>query len=93
MNVVVVRIYILHFFLFYFQGTFVPRDKTLRKMQANHEKELTSYKQTICHLEEKSEQMLEEINNLKEALDLHRTGIDLHVEASGVWTDLGTKFY
>lgn len=73
-------------------GTFVPRNKVLQKMQENHEKELTSYKQTICHLEENSRQMLEEINNLKEALDLFRTGTDLHMEACGIWnTDFNTK--
>lgn len=52
-----------------------------------HEKELTTYKQTICRLEENNRRMLEEINNLKEALELHQTGIDLHIEASGIWTN------
>ncbi|XP_018407316.1 PREDICTED: afadin- and alpha-actinin-binding protein-like [Cyphomyrmex costatus] len=65
-------------------GSFTPRDKLLQKM---HEKELTAYKQTICRLEENNRHMLEEINNLKEALELHQTGIDLHIEASGAWTN------
>ncbi|XP_018354492.1 PREDICTED: afadin- and alpha-actinin-binding protein-like [Trachymyrmex septentrionalis] len=65
-------------------GSFTPRDKLLQKM---HEKELISYKQTICRLEENNRQMLEEINNLKEALELHQTGIALHIEASGAWTN------
>lgn len=68
-------------------GSFTSRDKLLQKM---HEKELTSYKQTICRLEENNRQMLEEINNLKEALELHQTGIDLHIESSGAWTNADT---
>jgi len=31
--------------------------------------------------------MAQEIKNLKETLELHKIGIDLHIEASGVWTD------
>ncbi|XP_011862148.1 PREDICTED: afadin- and alpha-actinin-binding protein-like [Vollenhovia emeryi] len=65
-------------------GSFTSRDKLLQKM---HEKEVTTYKQTICRLEENNRHMLEEITSLKEALELHQTGIDLHIEASGVWTD------
>lgn len=68
-------------------GSFTSRDKLLQKM---HEKELISYKQTICRLEENNRQMLEEINNLKEALELHQTAIDLHVESSGAWTNADT---
>lgn len=68
-------------------GSFTPRDKLLQKM---HEKELTSYQQTICRLEENNRHMLKEINNLKEALELHQTGIDLHIEASGIWTNSDT---
>lgn len=67
-------------------GTFVPKDKILQIMQTNHEKEITSYKQTICRLEENNRQMLEEINNLKQALELHQSAIDLQIEASG-WTN------
>ncbi|XP_011252877.1 afadin- and alpha-actinin-binding protein-like [Camponotus floridanus] len=66
-------------------GTFVSKDKVLQMMQTDHEKELTSYKQTICRLEENNRQMLEEINNLKQILELHKNAIDLQVEASG-WT-------
>lgn len=55
-----------------------------------HEKELTAYKQTICSLEENNRRMLEEINNLKDSLELHQTGIDLHIEASGIWTNADT---
>ncbi|XP_012532837.1 afadin- and alpha-actinin-binding protein [Monomorium pharaonis] len=68
-------------------GSFTPRSKSLQKM---HEKELASYQQTICRLEENNRQMLEEINNLKEALELHQAGFDLHIEASGAWTDINT---
>lgn len=64
-------------------GTFVSKDKVLQTMQTNHEKELTSYKQTICRLEENNRQMLEEINNLKQTLDLYKSSIDLNAEASG----------
>ncbi|XP_011635149.1 afadin- and alpha-actinin-binding protein-like [Pogonomyrmex barbatus] len=65
-------------------GSFTSRDKILQKM---HEKELTSYKQTVCRLEENNRHMLEEINDLKKALDLYQTGIDLHIESSGIWTN------
>ncbi|XP_024873091.1 afadin- and alpha-actinin-binding protein A-like [Temnothorax curvispinosus] len=69
-------------------GSFTPRDKLLEKM---HEKELTGYKKTICRLEENNRQMLQEINNLKEALELHKIGIDLHIEASGgTWANVDT---
>lgn len=71
-------------------GTFVPRDKALQKMQADHEEKLALYKRTICRLEENNRQMLEEINNLKEALALHINAIDLQMEASGGWTDVDT---
>ena len=59
-------------------------------MQTNHEKELTSYKQTICRLEENNRQILEENTNLKQALELHKSAIDLHMEASGLWPDTNT---
>ncbi|XP_070163901.1 afadin- and alpha-actinin-binding protein-like isoform X2 [Polyergus mexicanus] len=72
-------------------GTFVPKDKVLQMMQLNHEKELTSYKQTICRLEENNRQMLEEINNLKQALELHQSAIDLQIEACGWNTDLNIQ--
>jgi len=68
-------------------GSFTSRDKLLQK---THEKELISYKQTICRLEENNRHMLGEINNLKEALELHQAGIDLHMEASGAWTNTDT---
>ncbi|CAL1687691.1 unnamed protein product [Lasius platythorax] len=70
-------------------GTFVSKDKVLQTMQTNHEKELTSYKQTICRLEENNRQMLEEINDLKQTLELYKSGMDLHIEASG-WTNTDT---
>lgn len=71
---------------FVYAGTFVSKDKVLQTMQTNHEKELTSYKQTICRLEENNRQMLEEINDLKQTLELYKSGMDLHIEASG-WTN------
>lgn len=64
-------------------GTFVSKNKVLQTMQTNHEKELISYKQTICRLEENNRQMLEEINNLKQTLELYKSSIDLNAEASG----------
>ncbi|XP_072752404.1 afadin- and alpha-actinin-binding protein-like [Anoplolepis gracilipes] len=67
-------------------GTFVSKDKGLQSMQMNYEKELISYKQTICRLEENNRQMLEEINNLKQAVELYQNAIDLQNEASG-WTN------
>lgn len=67
-------------------GSFTPRDKLLQKM---HEKELTTYKQTICRLEENNRHMLEEINKLNEALELYKAGNDLHIEACG-WTKTDT---
>ncbi|EZA57007.1 afadin- and alpha-actinin-binding protein [Ooceraea biroi] len=72
-------------------GTFVSRDKALQKKQSvNHEKELASYNQTIYHLEEDNKQMAQEIKKLKETLELHKIGFDLHIEASGVWTNVDT---
>lgn len=76
---------------FVYTGTFVPKDKVLQMMQINHEKELTSYKQTICRLEENNRQMLEEINNLKQTLELHQSAIDLQIEACGWNTDLNIQ--
>ncbi|XP_029168554.1 uncharacterized protein PFB0765w-like [Nylanderia fulva] len=66
-----------------YMGTYTSKDKVLQTMQTNHEKELTSYKQTICRLEENNRQMLEEINNLKQTLELYKSSIDLNAEASG----------
>ncbi|EFN79253.1 afadin- and alpha-actinin-binding protein [Harpegnathos saltator] len=69
-------------------GTFIPRDKALQKIQTDQEKELASYKRTVSRLEENNRQMLEEINDLKEALALHKGAIDLQIEASGAWIDV-----
>ena len=55
-----------------------------------HEEELASYQQTICRLEENNRQMLQEIHNLKETLELHQNGFDLHIEASGKWANANT---
>lgn len=68
-------------------GSFTPRDKLLQK---KHEKEVTAYQQTICRLEENNRHMLEEITNLKETLELYQAGVDLQIEASGVWTNADT---
>lgn len=74
-------------FLFICLGTFVSRDKGLRKLQEEHEKQVNLYKQTIYRLEESKRQMLQEISELKESLLLHSTAIDLQIEASGAWSD------
>ena len=86
MNMIIIISYVIKFerCIMIFIGSFTPKDKLLQKI---HEKELISYKQTICRLEENNRHMLEEINNLKEALELHQTGIALHIEASGAWTN------
>lgn len=68
-------------------GSFAPRDKLLQKM---HEKDVTAYQQTICRLEENNRHMLEEITNLKETLELYQAGVDLQIEASGVWANADT---
>lgn len=68
-------------------GTYVPKGKVIQKVQTEHEKEITLYKQTICRLEENNRLMLQEINDLKDALSLHSTAVELQMEASGVWTD------
>ncbi|KAI4504259.1 hypothetical protein M0802_000730 [Mischocyttarus mexicanus] len=68
-------------------GTYVPKNKVIQKVQTEHEKEITLYKQTVCRLEENNRLMLQEINDLKDALSLHSTAIELQMEASGVWTD------
>ncbi|XP_014478935.1 PREDICTED: afadin- and alpha-actinin-binding protein A-like [Dinoponera quadriceps] len=69
-------------------GTFVPQGKVLGKVEKDREKELASYKNTICRLEENSRQMLEEIHVLKETLMLHEDAIALQMAASGAWTDV-----
>lgn len=71
-------------------GSGVPRN--VQKVRADHQKELNVYKQTIARLEENNRQMLEEIHELRENLSLHRAGIDLHIEASGIWTETETSF-
>lgn len=68
----------------------MSRDKILQKMRETHEKEVASYKQTICHLEEDNKQIAQKMKNLKDTLELHKVGIDLHMEASGVWTNVNT---
>lgn len=68
-------------------GTFVPRDKASQNIQAEHERQLNMYKQTICRLEENNRQLLLENNDLRDALTLHSEAIDLQAEASGIWND------
>ncbi|XP_032668810.1 afadin- and alpha-actinin-binding protein-like isoform X2 [Odontomachus brunneus] len=62
--------------------------KVSPKTQTDQEKELASYKKTVCRLEENNRQMLEEINKLNETLALHKEAIDLQMLASGAWTDV-----
>lgn len=69
-------------------GTYVPKDKVSQKLQADHEKKIRLYEQTIQRLEENNGLMLEEINELRETLALHAGGIELQVEASGMWDDV-----
>lgn len=73
----------------------MPRDKILQKAQANHGKELATYKATVCRLEENNSQLLQEINNLvqqiddlKETVALYKDAINLHMEATGEWDDV-----
>lgn len=54
----------------YFLGTYVPRDKALQNLQAEHEKQMLIHQETICHLEKNNLLMLQEIAHLKDALDL-----------------------
>ncbi|XP_015178369.1 PREDICTED: afadin- and alpha-actinin-binding protein-like [Polistes dominula] len=68
-------------------GTHVPKGKVTQKVQIDHEKEIMVYKQTICRLEENNRLMLQEINDLKDALSLHTTGVELQMEASGIWNN------
>lgn len=68
-------------------GTYVPRDKASQNMQAEHDRQLNMYKQTICRLEENNQQLLLDINDLRDALSLHSDAIDLQAEASGIWND------
>lgn len=68
-------------------GTYVPRDKASQQMQADQEKKIAAYQSTIRRLEENNARMLQQINELKETLELHETGIELQIEASGIWPD------
>lgn len=60
------------------------------KAQENTEK-VKAYKETIARLEENQRHMLQEISELKYTLSLYSAGIDLHIEASGIWTDAETE--
>ncbi|XP_012288418.1 afadin- and alpha-actinin-binding protein isoform X2 [Orussus abietinus] len=71
-------------------GTYVPKDKAWKNLHEEHKKELALYRQTICHLEENNRLMLQEINELREALSVQSGGIDLDIEASGIWNDAET---
>lgn len=51
-------------------GTYVPRDKALQNLQAEHEKQMSIHQETICHLEKNNLLMLQEIAYLKDALEL-----------------------
>ncbi|XP_033224127.1 afadin- and alpha-actinin-binding protein-like isoform X2 [Belonocnema kinseyi] len=51
-------------------GTYVPRDRALRNLQAEHEKQILIHQDTICHLEKNNLLMLQEIANLKDTLEL-----------------------
>ncbi|XP_066587963.1 afadin- and alpha-actinin-binding protein-like [Prorops nasuta] len=70
-------------------GTYVPKDQVVQNLQTEYKKEKSAYKKIIQRLEDNNRQMLEEINELKESLALHRQGIDLQIEASGIWTEAG----
>lgn len=61
----------------------MSKDKVPQETQTDCEKEVTLYKHTIARLEENNRKMLEEINSLKETLQLFKTGLDLHIESSG----------
>ncbi|XP_051167368.1 afadin- and alpha-actinin-binding protein-like isoform X3 [Leptopilina boulardi] len=51
-------------------GTYLPRDKALQNLQAEHEKQVSIHQETISHLEKNNLLMLQEIAYLKDALDL-----------------------
>lgn len=68
-------------------GSRTPKDKASEKARADQEEKDAMYKRTILRLEENNRMMLQEINDLKEALSLCTAGIELHMEASGIWTD------
>ena len=55
---------------FYISGTYVPKDKALQNLQVEHEKQILVHQDTICHLEKNNLLMLQEIANLKDALEL-----------------------
>ncbi|XP_043286624.1 afadin- and alpha-actinin-binding protein-like isoform X2 [Venturia canescens] len=71
-------------------GSYMPKDKASQKLQTETDKKLRVYEQTIQRLEDNNGLMLEEINELRETLALHTNGIELQVEASGVWDDTKT---
>lgn len=68
-------------------GSRTPKDKGSEKTRVDREEKDAAYKRTILRLEENNRMMLQEINDLKEALSLCSAGIELHMEASGIWTD------
>ncbi|XP_024936819.1 uncharacterized protein LOC107263732 [Cephus cinctus] len=68
-------------------GTYVPKDKAWQDMQAEHEKQVLLYQQTIRNLEENNQLMLQEANDLRDELSLYAEGIQLHVESSNIWKD------
>ncbi|KAL0108984.1 hypothetical protein PUN28_014229 [Cardiocondyla obscurior] len=50
---------------------FIERQFITKKKM--HKKELRSYKQIICHLEENNRHMLEEVSNLKKVSELYKS--------------------
>ncbi|KAK0091938.1 hypothetical protein PV326_002490 [Microctonus aethiopoides] len=72
-------------------GKFVPKSKAAQNLQTEHDKKIYLYKQTINRLEENNSLMLQEINDLKDALELHAGGLELHVESSGIWDETTTE--
>lgn len=68
----------------------MPRTKAAQNLQTEHEQKIRLYKQTINRLEENNGLMLQEINDLRDALALHAGGLELHVESSGIWDDTAT---
>ncbi|XP_034947442.1 uncharacterized protein [Chelonus insularis] len=68
-------------------GTYVPKNRAAQQLQTEYEDKIRTYKQTINRLEENNGLMLQEINELKDALDLHAGGLALHVESSGIWDE------
>lgn len=82
-----INTYFYNYFFFFATGMYVPRDKASQNVQAEHERQLNIYKQTICRLEENNRQLMLENNDLRETLSLHADAIDLQAEASGIWND------